>query len=43
MTGDNTSVCIVPYLDASYYAIILNSFFFFETGFILQHQLTSQL
>ena len=32
MTGDNTSVSIVPYLDASVYMIILNSFLSVETG-----------
>ena len=34
MTGVITSDCAVPYLDASYYAIILNSFLFVETGLI---------
>ncbi len=32
MRGDNTSVSIVPYLDASVYMIILNSFLSVETG-----------
>ena len=35
MTGVITSDCAVPYLDASYYAIILYSLLFVETGFTL--------
>ena len=39
MTGIITSDCIVPYLDASVYTMILNSFFFFETGFGFFHSI----
>ena len=38
MTGVITSDCAVPYLDASYYAIILCSLLFVETGFTLSFQ-----
>ena len=34
MTGVITSDCIVPYLDASCYASILDSFLFVEIGLI---------
>ena len=34
MIGVITSDCAVPYLDAFYYAIILNSYLFVETGLI---------
>ena len=37
--GIITSDCIVPYLDASVYTMILNSLFFFETGFGFFHSI----